>query len=60
MLMVKGAGLALQFIEQPDEINPLMEKAGILPEFEKQCQDWTYWYENFNLKNDAIQEDSGI
>lgn len=59
-LMKPGAGLALQFIEQPDKINPLFKKSGVIPKFEKQCQDWTYWYENFNVKENATQEDSGI
>lgn len=53
-------GLSIQFLEQPGKIKGLMEKAGVLPEYSKRCDEWTDWYKNNNMKNGAEQDDSGI
>ncbi|KUJ17618.1 uncharacterized protein LY89DRAFT_583860, partial [Mollisia scopiformis] len=53
-------GLALQFIEQAKKIKPLMEKAGVLPGFEKRCGLWTEYYDFVSEPANATQEDSGI
>lgn len=55
-----SAGLSLQFVEQPGKIKPLVEAAGILPELEGRCKDWTEHYNNVNIPNGLVQEDSGI
>ncbi|KAK9784078.1 putative Oxidoreductase [Seiridium cardinale] len=55
-----SAGLSLQFVEQPSKIKPLVEASGILPELEGRCKDWTEHYNNVNIPQGLIQEDSGI
>lgn len=55
-----SAGLALQYIEQPNEIKPLMEKAGVLPEFADRCAEWSSFYDTVDEPAGAVQEDSGI
>jgi hypothetical protein len=53
-------GLALQFVEQPNEIAPLLQSAGIIPDFEDRCEDWTKYYTFVSEPHNATQEDSGI
>ena len=55
-----SAGLSLQFIEQPSKIKPLVEAAGILPEYQSRCKDWTEHYNKVNIPAGLVQEDSGI
>jgi hypothetical protein len=53
-------GLALQFIEQPNQIKPLMENSGVLPDFEDRCNSWKSWYSSVNIPNNVTQADSGV
>ncbi|KAJ5448536.1 Multicopper oxidase type 2 [Penicillium cf. griseofulvum] len=55
-----STGLGLQFLEQPSQIKPMMQKAGVLPELADRCNEWTDWYNNHNIPNNTTQEDSGI
>jgi len=55
-----SGGLALQFIERPDEIGPLFEKSGVIPKFSETCINWGAYYTVFNKNLEATQEDSGI
>lgn len=55
-----SSGLALQYIEQPKKIKPLMTKAGVLPEFKDRCGLWSEYYASVNIPDNATQEDSGI
>jgi FtsP/CotA-like multicopper oxidase with cupredoxin domain len=55
-----SAGLSLQYLEQPSKIKPLMQQAGIIPEFQQRCDAWTKWYNTKNKADDELIEDSGI
>lgn len=55
-----SAGLSLQFVEQPSKIQGLMEKAGVYPKMQEQCEAWTNHYETMNIPLGKVQEDSGI
>ena len=55
-----SGGLALQFVEKPDEIGPLFEKSGVIPKFSETCTNWGAYYTIFNKNLGATQEDSGI
>jgi hypothetical protein len=55
-----SSGLALQFIEQPSKIPALMQEAGVLPNFEERCEDWTSYYTTVSEPAGATQDDSGI
>lgn len=53
-----SSGLAIQFLEQPSKIKPLMQKAGVLPELEKRCAEWKEFYET--LHPGGEHGDSGV
>ena len=53
-------GLALQYIEQPQKITPLIQKANVLPTFNRNCVDWSLYYNLISEPNNATQTDSGI
>ncbi|KAL8747700.1 MAG: hypothetical protein Q9190_000441 [Brigantiaea leucoxantha] len=55
-----SAGLSLQYLEQPSRIRPLMEQAGVVDEFADRCQQWTEFYNNTNMVQGVLQEDSGL
>ena len=56
-----SSGLALQYIEQPGKIRPLIERAqGVLPAFRDNCVDWSLYYNLISEPNNATQSDSGI
>ena len=55
-----SSGLALQFIEMPKQIAPLVGKAGVLPKFKDNCAKWTKHYDTVNERLNATQDDSGI
>ncbi len=55
-----SGGLALQYIEQPSEIPGIFKSAGVEPDFEKRCRDWTKYYTTVSEPAGATQEDSGI
>jgi hypothetical protein len=55
-----SAGLSLQFIEQPGKLKPLMQRAGVLEQFEKRCEEWTEFYNGTNIPQGVVQDDSGI
>jgi len=55
-----SGGLALQFVEKPDDIGPLFDKSGAIPKFSETCLNWGAYYTIFNKNSEAIQEDSGI
>jgi len=55
-----SSGLAVQYIEQPSKIKPLMQKAGVLPEFDDRCANWKHYYETIGLPAGAEQDDSGV
>jgi hypothetical protein len=38
----------------------LMQEAGVLPSFERRCEDWTSYYSTVSEPAGATQEDSGI
>jgi hypothetical protein len=47
-------------VEQPSKIKALVEEAGVFPEMEDRCKDWTEYYNSVNVPEGALQEDSGI
>nr|BAA08486.1 dihydrogeodin oxidase [Aspergillus terreus] len=53
-------GMALQYIEQPSKIKPLIENAGVLNDFENRCASWKRYYNAVDIPNDRPQDDSGI
>lgn len=55
-----SAGLSLQFIEQPSKIKPLLERSGVLPEFDDRCKLWAEWYNTVSIPHNATMDDSGI
>jgi len=55
-----SSGLALQFIEQPGKIRPLLQKNRALGQLGDRCEDWSRWYKTVNVKQGAVQEDSGV
>ncbi|KAF4459220.1 laccase precursor [Fusarium albosuccineum] len=55
-----SGGLALQFIESPEEIGPMFRNSGILPKYSEMCTNWGAYYTMFNKNNGTTQEDSGI
>ncbi|RMD39160.1 hypothetical protein DV735_g5969, partial [Chaetothyriales sp. CBS 134920] len=59
-----SAGLALQFIEQPGKIRPLIQQAGrgaVRDDFEQRCRAWSDHYTNVNEKGGVnLQADSGV
>ena len=53
-------GFALQYLEQPSKLRPLMDQFGVVPDFTNRCNAWTEWYDTVNIPAQAIQADSGI
>jgi len=55
-----SGGLALQFIEKPNDLTTAFDKSGIESKFAGQCTNWAAYYTVFNKNLKATQEDSGI
>ncbi|KAL9091938.1 MAG: hypothetical protein Q9165_004690 [Trypethelium subeluteriae] len=55
-----SGGLALQFVESPDQIGPAFNNSGIVGKYSENCANWGAFYTVFNKNNGATQEDSGI
>ncbi|KAL3421006.1 multicopper oxidase [Phlyctema vagabunda] len=55
-----SGGLALQFIEKPNELVRSFKKSGILEQYAESCTNWGAYYTVFNKNNHAEQDDSGI
>ncbi|KXJ94871.1 Cupredoxin [Microdochium bolleyi] len=55
-----SGGLALQFIESPNELGEMFKKSGAVPHFSETCTNWAAHYTLFNKNQGAEQDDSGI
>ncbi|KAF2231870.1 multicopper oxidase [Viridothelium virens] len=55
-----SGGLALQFVESPNQIGPAFNNSGIVGKYSENCANWGAFYTVFNKNNGATQEDSGI
>lgn len=53
-------GIALQYVEQPSKLRPLMDQHGVVKDFQERCDAWTEWYDTVNVPAQATQSDSGI
>nr|AGO59042.1 PtaE [Pestalotiopsis fici] len=53
-------GIAIQFLEQPSKLKPIMEEAGVLGDFADRCNKWDDWYQAVNIPHNATQADSGV
>lgn len=54
-----SGGLALQYLEQPKKIKPLIERAGALPELRGRCDEWSEYYATLNRTEGSLDE-SGV
>jgi len=53
-------GLALQYVEQPGQIQGLMQKAGALGPLCDQCKEFDTFYNTVNIPANATVNDSSV